>query len=270
MRAFGRISLLAGVAGAALLGAGPARAQDQDEEQAADEPIVVLGDRLEESTPEELEKYGSRLEVVDGEAIDKGGFDDTGAALQMLVPGLYVSPKSGAFDYVDVSLLGSRTSEVLFTVDGVRIGNRLYTGTSPLDSIPSSMIERIEVLKGGQGLYYGTQAVGGIINVITKGFTTELDGAFEAGADSSPGYHVNGYLRGGTGDHYLVGYGSYDQADGFQPFRDEDYQPSAVDRERGYRVTTFGAKYAWEPSDAFRLSASYQHNSMRRAASRAA
>ena len=142
MRASGRLTLLAGVAGAALLGAGPAWAQDEPGDEAADEPIVVLGDRLEESTPEELEKYGSRLEEISGEAIDQAGFDDTGAALQMLVPGLYVSPKSGAFDYVDVSLLGSRTSEVLFTVDGVRIGNRLYTGTTPLDSIPSSMIER--------------------------------------------------------------------------------------------------------------------------------
>ena len=257
MMALERISLLAGVAGSALLGASPALSQD---ENAGEDPIIVLGDRLEESTPEELEQFGSRLEVVEGEAIDKGGYYDTGAALQMLVPGLYVSPKSGAFDYVDVSLLGSRTSEVLFTVDGVRVGNRLYTGTSPLDSLPSSMIERIEVLKGGQGLYYGTQAVGGIINVITKGFTTELDGAIEVGIDSSPGYHVNGYLRGGTGDHYFVGYASQDDADGFQPFRDEDYQPSAIDRERGYRVTIMGAKYAWEPSDAFRLSASYQHN----------
>src|SRR6185503_7599190 len=168
--------------------------------------------------------------------------------LQMLVPGLYVSPKSGAFDYVNVSLLGSRKSEVLFTVDGVRIGNRLYTTTTPLDSIPSSMIERIEVLKGGQGLFYGTQAVGGIVNVVTRGFTTEFDGAVEAGADTNDGYHVNGYMRGGTGDHYFVGFASYDDAEGFQPFHTEDYQPSAVDRHRGYRVAMGGLKYAWEPS----------------------
>lgn len=266
MRNFGRAALVASAAGLALSAASPALAQDAEDEDTAttavadDDAIVVLGRKLEESTPEELEKYGSRLEVVEGAAIDQAGFDDTGQALQMLVPGLYISPKSGAFDYVDVSLLGSRTGEVLFTVDGVRIGNRLYTGTSPLDSMPSSMIERIEVLKGGQGLYYGTQAVGGIVNVVTKGFTTEFDGALEAGIDSNEGYHGNGYLRGGTGNHYFVGYASYDRADGFQPFRDQDYQPSVTDRERGYRVATVGAKYAWEPSDMFRLSASYQHN----------
>jgi len=248
---------MAGAAGGAMA-ASPGWAQAAPAEE--DGTIVVLAQKLEESTPEELEKYGSRLEEVDGKAIDQAGFDDTSQALQMLVPGLYVAPKSGAFDYVNVSLLGSRTSEVLFTVDGVRMGNRLYTNTTPLDSLPSSMIERIEVLKGGQGLYYGTQAVGGIVNVITRGFTRELDGAIEAGADTNEGYHANGYLRGGVGNHYFVGYLSYDRAEGFQPFRDRDYQPSATDRKRGYRVATGGLKYAWEPSDAFRLSASYQHN----------
>src|SRR5690349_15246502 len=100
MRALVRVSLLAGVAGAAVLGASPAWAQDETEMN-GEEPIIVLGERLEESTPEEIEKYGSRLEVVEGEAIDRAGFDDAASALQMLVPGLYVSPKSGAFDYVD-------------------------------------------------------------------------------------------------------------------------------------------------------------------------
>jgi len=260
MRALGRVSLLAGVAVAALAGASPAWAQDETEEAAGDEPvIVVLGDRLEESTPEELEEYGSRLEVIEGEAIDNAGHIDTSGALRNLVPGLYLAQKSGAFDYVQVSLAGSRTSEVLFLVDGVRINNRLYATTSPLDTIPANMIERVEVLKGGQGLYYGTQAVGGIINIVTKGFTQQTDGRIEVGYDTNEGRHLNGYARGGTGDHYFTGFASYDEADGFQPFSDADMQPSALDRERGYKVLSAGVKYAFEPSSAFRLSASYQH-----------
>jgi vitamin B12 transporter len=255
----------------ALAAAAPALAQDarnaqdeaaQDEGNDEAEPIVVLGGKLEESTPEELEKYGSRLEIVEGEAIDKAGYQDAAGALS-LVPGLFISPKSGAFDYVQASLTGSRTSEVLFLVDGVRINNRLYASTSPLDTLPASMIERVEVLKGGQGLYYGTQAVGGIVNIVTRGFTSQSDGQVEIGYDTNEGYHLNGYARGGVGDHYFVGYISHDQAEGFQPFRDEDLQPTALDRKRGYRVTTLGGKYAFEPSDAFRLSASYQHTDAR-------
>lgn len=268
MRSIGRAGLLSGAAGTALFAAMPAMAQDTGAGETAsaergDEAILVLGARLEESTPEELAKYGSRIEIVDGEAIDRGGFVDTASALQSLVPGLYVSPKAGAFDYVNVSLTGSRSSEVLFLVDGVRISNRLYAGTTPLDTLPSSMIERIEVLKGGQGLYYGTQAVGGIVNVVTRAFTGETDGNVEVGYDTNEGYRINGYARGGTGDHYFVGYASHDEAEGFQPFRDEDYQPSAIDRQRGYKVTTLGGKYAFEPSPAFRLSASYQHTDAR-------
>ncbi len=44
---------------------------------------------------------------------------------------------------------------MLWLVDGVRINNRLYGGTTPLDTIPASMVERIEVLYGGQALFYG-------------------------------------------------------------------------------------------------------------------
>jgi outer membrane cobalamin receptor len=264
MRTLRRRPLLASVAGAALFSAAPAWAQDEPDGAAASEDaengaIVVLGNRLEESQPEEIEKYGSRLEEISGEDIDQAGFVDTGQALQMLVPGLYVAPKNGAFDYVNVSLLGSRTKDLLFLVDGVRISNRLYASTTPLDSIPANMIERIEVLKGGQGLYYGTQAVGGVINVVTKAFTGETDGAVEAGYDTNEGYHFNGYVRDGFGDHYFVGFASYDEAEGFQPFHDADYQPSATDRNRGYKVVSVGGKYAFEPSEEFRFSASYQH-----------
>jgi len=256
-----RNALMAGAAGMACI-ANSAWADDAADD-AADSEIVVLSQRIEESTPVELQKYGSRLEVVDGEAIDKAGIQDTASALRLMVPGLYVAPKSGAFDYVQVSLTGSRTSEVLFLVDGVRINNRLYAGTTPLDTLPASMIERIEVLKGGQGLYYGTQAVGGIVNVVTKSFTSASDGQVEIGYDTNEGYHLNTYARGSAGDHYFVGFMSHDQAEGFQPFRDADMQPSAYDRTRGYKVTTLGGKYAFEPSDAFRLSGSYQHTMAR-------
>ena len=83
---------------------------------------------------------------------------------------------------MNVSLLGGRQVDTLWLVDGVRISNRLYTTTTPLDTIPANMIEKIEVLKGGQSLFYGTSAISGAINIVTKGFTEELDGQFSAGA----------------------------------------------------------------------------------------
>lgn len=222
------------------------------------EEVIVTGARLEQSLPQELAEFGSRLTVVSAEQIENGGFNDVAQVLQSLVPGLYVSPKNGAFDYVDVSLQGSRTNEILWLVDGVRISNRLYNSTTPFDTIPAHMIERIEVLEGGQGLFYGTQSVAGVVNVITKGFSTGTSGALGVAFDSNDGEHLNGFYRGASGDDQFVLYGSRDSADGYQPFPDADFQPSVTERDRGYDVKNVGVKYAHDFSDALRLSVGYQ------------
>src|SRR6185436_18169678 len=112
---------------------------------------------------------------------------------------------------------------------------------------------------GGQGLFFGTQAVAGVINIVTRDFTDETHGRVEVGGNTNQGYTANAYISGSIGANKLIAFISRDEADGFQPFPDADYQASATDRERGYRLTSFGGKYALEPSDALRLSASYTH-----------
>jgi vitamin B12 transporter len=54
-------------------------------------------------------------------------------------------------------------------------------------------------------------------------------------------------------------YGSADKSSGYQPFRDEDFQPSATDRRRAYEILTLGVKYAYNFTDDIRLSISEQH-----------
>lgn len=223
------------------------------------EEIVITGARIEESIPQDLSRYGSRVEVITAEEIAQNGFIDVMQTIQMMVPGLHIRPKNGQFDYFDASLQGSRTQEILWLIDGVRITNRLYNGTSPLDTVPAHMIERIEVLKGGQGIFYGTQSVGGVVNVITKSFQNEYDGAVGVGLNSNSGYNLNGYLRGGNDAHQFVAYASKDEADGYQPYRDADIQTSAVDRERGYDVNMVGLKYGWNINNDSRLSIQYQY-----------
>ena len=57
------------------------------------------------------------------------------------------------------SLQGSRQNEILYLFDGVRISNRLYNTTPPLDTIHAYMVDAVsEVLNGGQGLFFGTSA----------------------------------------------------------------------------------------------------------------
>ncbi len=221
-----------------------------------EEELIVVGS-LEETLPLQLSQYGNRIEVITAEQIDLAGFNDLSQSLQMLVPGLYLAPKNGAFDYMNCSLQGSRCQDILWLIDGVRINNRLYNTTSPLDTVPAHMVERVEVLYGGQGIFYGTQSVGGVVNVVTKAFANETGGAVSMGFDENDGSHFSGDIRGSSGPHQFVFYASYDDADGFRPFSTDDYQPSGTDRDRGYQIATVGAKYRVDLNAASVLSLMY-------------
>ena len=254
--------LLAGAAAAAtLILAEPALAQPKAEGVVGSQvsEVVVTG-KLEEELPTQLAKQGVRVDVVDAATIKNGQYVDVAQALQTTVPGLYIAPKNGPFDYVRISLQGSRTSDVLWLVDGVRINNRLYAGTTPLDTLPASMVERIEVVEGPQALFYGTQSVAGAINIVTKDFSDRLDGAVTGGGDTNSSYHFDGFVRGGWGKSRLVVYGSADQSSGFLPFPLAEFQPSATQRDRAYRMFGIGGKYQVDVSDQVRLTLSEQHN----------
>src|ERR1700722_8146115 len=221
--------------------------------------IVVTAKSLEENLPQQLSQYGTHLDTISAAQIQDGGYIDVASALEALAPGLYVSSRNGPFDYVHISLQGSRTEDVLWLVDGIRINNRLYAGTTPLDTIPSSMVERIEVLDGGQALFYGTQAVAGAVNIVTKSFSDHPDGAVSVGGDSNNGKQVQGYFRDTIGSNHFVAYALHDESTGIQPLPDADYQPSGTDRHRSYKVTTVGGKYAYDFTDTLSVTASYQH-----------
>jgi vitamin B12 transporter len=262
----------AALAGASILFLGaPGPAQAQTETEAAPETTaeivnaqgeverVIITGRLEEMLPQQLSQYGTRVDIVTAVEIQNGGYLDISQSLQNLAPGLYIHPKDGPFDYVDVSYQGSRTQDILWAIDGVRINNRLYAGTTPIDTIPSSIVERVEIIEGAQALFYGTQAIAGAINIITKDFSETPDGRVSVAVDTNGGRHVDGYFRDTLGGHRFVVYGTADKSEGFQPFPDEDYQPSATDRNRGYEVLTIGGKYAYDFSQALRVSINYQH-----------
>lgn len=223
------------------------------------ESVVISAQHIEETLPEQLAQYGTRVTTVDREAVRNGTYLDVSQTLQALTPGLFIQTKNGPFDYANISLLGSRTEDVLFLIDGVRINNRLYGGTSPTDTLPAGMIDHIEVLEGAQALFYGTQAVAGAINIVTRPFTDTLQASANIGADTHWGRHFDGFVSDGFGPNKLVAYVSLDQSNGFRAFRTADYQPSNTDRDRGYGVYTAGAKYALDITERLRLSASYDH-----------
>jgi hypothetical protein len=71
----------------------PESEENQPIAEGTSEEIVVIGDRLEESIPLELEEYGAEVHVVDRQQILDGGYIDVAGVLQSEVPGLYLAPK---------------------------------------------------------------------------------------------------------------------------------------------------------------------------------
>ncbi len=260
-----RLTATAGAVAMALILAAPAAAQTAASGRALDptlEEIIVTGARsLEQTTPLELARYGADLEILTEEQIRAYSFVDVAQSLEMLVPGVHVSSQAGAFSYVNLQMQGSRGSDVLWTVDGVRINNRLYNSTSPADTLPSSMIERVEVLKGGHGLLYGTQAIAGVVNVVTRSFSDQPDGAITVGAGSHGMMRLNGYGRGSIGDHQLVFWASRDETDGYEIY--DAYQPTATHRNRGYQVDSLGVKYGYDFAGDFSVTVTGIHTEAR-------
>lgn len=222
------------------------------------ERVQVTARTLEDTLPEQLAQAGVKVEVIPGQAIRDGGYNDVATALQTLAPSLYVLPENGPFSTTDISLLGSRTQDVLWLVDGVRINNRLYTTQTPLDIVPAGVVDHVELLDGGQSLFYGTQAVAGAVNIVTRPFTAKLDGSVQLSYDSNSDRHLDANLSDTLGLGQIVVYGSADKSEGYQAFRDQDYQPSAAHRERGFQVYTEGLKYQADLASQVRVAASYQ------------
>lgn len=224
------------------------------------EEVLVTARSIEDTLPLELSHYGHDVEVVTADRIKAAGYVDVSTALQRETPGLFIAPRSGPFDYVDISLQGSRAGDVLWLVDGVRISNRIYNDTSP-DTLPANMVERVEVLKGAESLFYGTQAVAGAINIVTRSFSQTPDGQISLGFDSNDGYHMSAHGRGALGAHQFVVYASKDEGDGYDQY--DHFEPSATDHRRGYDVANVGLKYGYDFSDAAKIDLLWNHTDAR-------
>ena len=236
----------------------------------ADDTALVLNQQIvsapsvESTTVADMAQYGSKVEIVSREQIERAGPSaDITRAMQMFIPGFYVAPKNGPFDYGTYSLLGGRNDDTLILLDGVRLNNRLYGGLY-LDTLPANAVERIEVLKGGQSLLFGTQAVAGVINIVTRSpQTRDVSGETNLGVDTFGGTtgdaRAERIFTNGLGDLGLLAYVSHNVSEGYQPFRNRDMS-NVSDKKRSYEVTTFGAKAIQSLGDDSRLELFYQYS----------
>jgi outer membrane cobalamin receptor len=105
-------------------------------------------------------------DVINTKMLEESNAKNIGEALKTIGSSLVKS--YGALGSLEsVSLRGSTAAQVLVLIDGQKL-NSAQDGSVDLSTIPFDAIERIEVVKGGNSAMYGSDAVGGVINVITK------------------------------------------------------------------------------------------------------
>jgi vitamin B12 transporter len=128
--------------------------------------------------------------------------------------GLQMSANGGLGKQSGLFIRGTESRHVLLLIDGVRYGSST-SGAAVLDNIPLSVIDRIEVLKGPASALYGSDAVGGVIQIFTKRGNTGFHPQAAVTLGSFGHREVTAGLSGGTGTlSYSLSLGSL-REDGF-------------------------------------------------------
>src|SRR5690606_33821117 len=115
-----------------------------------------------------LDRVGSSISVIDAAEIERRQYSFTRDALAAL-PGVMVS-QSGPFGGTAyVRLRGARSEQTLVLIDGIKVNDPSSpSGAFDFNTMDPQDIARIEVLKGPQSTLYGSDAIGGVVNIITR------------------------------------------------------------------------------------------------------
>ncbi|WCG81692.1 TonB-dependent receptor [Pectobacterium sp. A5351] len=142
-----------------------------------DDVLVVTASGYEKK----LTNAPASISVVSGEELSQKSYHDLGEALSG-VEGVDVRSGTGKTGGLDISIRGMPSSYTLILIDGVRQNasgdttpNGFYTMNTAVMP-PLSAIERIEVIRGPMSTLYGSDAMGGVVNIITKKDSKEWRG----------------------------------------------------------------------------------------------
>lgn len=131
--------------------------------------FIVAGERLGFSSVSDLTVPASILSAADIRDRNQGVVAD----LLRTIPGLSVSQNGGAGSLTQIRLRGSEANHIVVIIDGVEVANP-SDGAFDFGGLRTEDIVKIEVLRGEQSALYGSDAIGGVINIITRaGSTTE-------------------------------------------------------------------------------------------------
>ncbi len=173
-----------------LLLSAPARAQVVPP---ASESVVVTATR----SPEEEKDLGSATTVITRARIEKSGATTVLEVLRS-VPGVDVLRQGGDGSLTSLFLRGTNSTHALVLVDGARVNSPYFPGYD-FSALTTENVERIEVVRGPFSALYGSDAIGGVIQIFTRAATTRPIGRVTLEAGEAGQRQGSVFLSAGAG-----------------------------------------------------------------------
>jgi vitamin B12 transporter len=213
--------------------------------------VVVTANRIE--TPER--EVGSSLTVIDAERIGRAQKTTVQEALRG-TPGMDVVASGGPGGYSSLFVRGAPSEMTVVMVDGVEVADPMSTGRSyDMAHLMTGNIERIEVLRGPQSTLYGSDAMGGVVNIITRRGNGPLGGYALAEGGSFGTWRQSVWFGAGTELYdYSVGI-SHLKTDGISSAAERN----GNDEEDGYRNVTVSGRFGLRPRPGTELGLIVRH-----------
>lgn len=220
------------------------------------EKIVITASGFEQ----DIKKAAASISVLTQEEINKKAYRDVTDALKD-VPGVVVT---GGGSSSDISIRGMGSAYTVIMVDGKKVNTRSVRPNSDNSGIEQGWlpnigaIERIEVIRGPMSGLYGSDAMGGVINIITKKNTNEwtgsvkLDTTLQENPKSGNIYQTNAYIAGPLIANLL----SF-KANGLYSQRDEDEIYGGYSEQK---IRAGGAALTLTPNDQHTFDLEYQRS----------
>ena len=191
--------------------------------------------------PIQLKQSASAITVISAKDIENSHATMVSDLLRD-VPGLAVSRSGVLGSTTQLRVRGSEGNHVLVMIDGIEVNDSSQGDEFNWAHLPTTGIERIEIVRGPQSVLWGSNAVAGVVNIITQKTNKPLQlGAYSEMGNR--GTHHTGFNLGGSGNNYQVNLnGSHVSTEGENISRRGDEDDS-------YRNTTINLNMGWQPLD---------------------
>ena len=213
---------------------------------ANEEPItiVITAARSAQTVDETM----APVTIIDRKQIEASGATNAPEILAT-VPGLIITNNGGVGQQTSVFLRGAESDQTLVLIDGVKVGSATL-GTTPFQDIPADQIEKIEVVRGPRSSLYGSEAIGGVIQIFTRkgGQGTRPSFSVSAGTDNTSNIQLG--VSGGSSDGWYSLNASKFHTDGFNACKgsfssacftvepdDDGYDNTSLSLRGGMRVS---------------------------------